>query len=275
VPSADGGRRRGVNSCLYECTVMHHRVSPKVHHFEHRLFMFYFDLDELEMLSKKTPLFSHNRKNLYAFRDDDHEPAGAGPLRNRLITFLKTQDITLEADTRIMLLTLPRVAGYVFNPISVYFCFNRAGEKICAVAEVGNTYREMKLYVLNQDTLANGAFSQSLAKLFYISPFSNLDLKLEFQLYPPTEKLQIRVDEYDGEKNIFASTLTGRRAELTGGALFWFTLKYPLITLKVIFLIHWQALRLWLKRVPYHAKAANVSLQREVLRPHVTLTQIK
>lgn len=264
-----------MNSCLYECSVMHHRLSPKVHHFDHRLFMLYLDLDELEAVTRKVFLFSHGRKNLYSFHDADHEPSGEGSLKKRLVNFLQQQNITFDPAGRIMLLTLPRVAGYIFNPISIYYCFDRAGEPVCAVVEVGNTYREMKLYVLGRDTLKNAAFSKLIPKFFYISPFSSLELKLDFQLRLPQDKLQIRVDEYDGEKNIFASTLTGRCAELTNGNLFWFTLKYPLITLKVIFLIHWHALRLWCKGVPYHAKAANVSLQQEVLRPHASLAQSK
>ncbi len=261
-----------MNSCLYECSVMHHRFAPKAHHFQHDIFMFYLDLDELDSVAKKILLFSHNRKNVYSFCDQDHEPAGQNPLKQRVLNFLQKSGIELNSSARIMLLTLPRVLGYVFNPISIYYCFDSAGEPICSVAEVGNTFREMKLYLLSPDELdANETFQKIVPKHFYVSPFSSLDLNFDFKLKIPVEKLAIKVDDLDGDEKVLITTLTGKRAELTNQNLLWLTIKFPLVTLKVIFLIHWHALRLWLKRIPFYRKAANAPLQREVLRPHSTL----
>ncbi len=262
-----------MNSCLYECSVMHHRFSPKVHHFEHRIFMFYLDLDELDTVAQQNILFSRNRRNIYSFRDDDHEPAGQNPLKERILNFLWQNGIYLGAGGSVRLLTLPRVFGYVFNPVSIYYCFNEAGKPVCSVAEVGNTFREMKLYLLGREQLgADDTFSKVVPKHFYVSPFSNLTLNFDFKLKIPGDDLNIQIDDRDEDKKILISTLAGKRVELTNRALFGFTLKYPLITLKVIFLIHYQALRLWLKRVPFYRKAQNFALQREVLRPHSTLT---
>jgi len=245
-----------MNSCLYQCSVMHHRFAPKVHHFQHDIFMFYLDLDELDLVAKKVLWFSRNRKNLYSFRDADHEPAGESPLKERILDFLRRQGIDLGPFSRVMLLTLPRMLGYIFNPISIYYCFDSQGKPVCTVAEVGNTFREMKLYLLGREDLgAGGAFNKIVPKHFYISPFSRLDLSFDFKLKIPGDKLDVKIDDRDGYEKVLITTLTGLRAELNNRNLCWFTFKYPLVTLKVIFLIHWHALWLWLKGVPFHRKA--------------------
>lgn len=258
------------NSCLYECQVMHLRLSPKKHGFVYDVFMFYLDLDELDALSARFFLFSRNRFNLYAFRDDDHLRLTAATLKENIREYLGKNGVRFEKG-RIMLLTNLRTLGYVFNPVSFYFCFDEQDRPVCAIAEVGNTFREMKPFLIGVESMAaNGAFRQTDAKYFYVSPFAALDLNFEFQLGIPGDKLDIRIDSRADEK-VIVSSLTGRRAELGGWNLFWFSVKYPLITLKVIFLIEWNALLLYLKGVPYHRKAENPSMQRGVHHPHSSL----
>jgi len=262
-----------MNSCLYECSVMHHRLAPKEHHFRYRIFLFALDLDELDAVAREVPLFSRNRSNLYAFRDRDHLTLAGGEAastRENLITYLAQHDIPFPADGRITLVTLPRVFGYIFNPVSFYFCHDATGAPLCAVVEVGNTFGEMKPYLL-RELSGETAFRLLTPKHFYVSPFSSLDLAFDFKLRIPGEQLEIHIDDREGERRVLLSALTGKRAPLTTAQLAWFTLKYPLITLKVILLIHWHALLLWRRRLPWHRKTDRRDLQRDVLRPHASL----
>jgi DUF1365 family protein len=260
-----------MNSCLYECSVMHLRLEPKVNKFRYRIFMFALDLDELDSL--RVPGFSRNRWNLYTFRDRDHltlPGLETASLRENLSAWVENHGIRLPVGGRIMLVTLPRVLGYIFNPVSFYFCSDAAGAPLCAVVEVGNTFRELKPYLLPAPE-SDGRFRLVTPKHFYVSPFSALDLCFDFKLRVPGETLDIHIDDRAGERPVLLSALTGQRAPLTTARLLWFTLKYPLITLKVIALIHWHALLLWLRRLPWHRKAANTDLQRDVFHPHPSI----
>src|SRR5579863_6579215 len=139
----------GLNSCLYECVITHRRRQPKAYAFEHRIMMLYADLDELDTIHRRTRLLSLERANLYSFRDADYFPTGAaGALKSRVGAFLRERGIDFAAASRVRLLTLPRILGYIFNPISIYFCSDAQDTALCAIAEVGNTYRESKLFLL-------------------------------------------------------------------------------------------------------------------------------
>ena len=256
---------------------MHQRLAPRRYALRHSLFMLYLDLDEIGPLAQRLRLFSRNRWNLYSFHDADHLPergtAGV-PLRARLVRYLAAQGMALPPQARIRLLTLPRIAGYVFNPISVYFCFEHAeGAPLCAIAEVGNTFGEHKLYLLPRPSPEDGSlFTLRVPKHYYVSPFSSLTLQFDFHLRAPGDALRLRIDDFDGERRVLRSGLRGQRRALGDARLAWYGLKYPLLTLKVIGLIHWHALRLWLRGVPWYRKSDSPHLQREVLQPHRTLT---
>jgi DUF1365 family protein len=264
APTSAGNLR----SCLYECEVMHHRLAPKQNRFNYKIFLFCLDLDEIPAVCKKTKGFSHNRFNLYSFRDRDHlTVTDGGSVKENLAAYLDRHGLNFPENGRAILLTLPRVLGYIFNPVSFYFCFDAGGHPLCAVAQVGNTFGEMKPYLLATPG-ADGVFRLRTPKHFYVSPFSSLDLEFDFKLRIPGEHLEIHIDDWQGRSQMLLSALTGTRVPLTTARLAWLTLKFPLVTLKVIILIHWQALLLWLKRLPYHSKAANAHLQRDVLNPH-------
>src|SRR6201996_4110598 len=259
-----------MNSCLYKAKVMHHRLEPRRHRFHYSVFMFYLDLSEIGELSRRMRWMSHNRFNLFNFRDRDHLqlPAGAPETgqttREQLTTYLATQQVRLGKG-RVMLLTNLCTLGYQFNPVSFYFCYDEDGRPLCSVVEVGNTFREIKPYFLGGDRLTGNKFRSEAAKYFYVSPFIDMDTVFDFDLDLPDEKFNIRINDYDKTgKRFFISTLNGTRKALTDANLLLYFFSFPLITLKVIALIHWQALRLWLKKLPYHKKEDRKDLQREV-----------
>ena len=276
-----------MKSCLYECEVMHARFEPRAHRFSYRIFLFALDLEEIPELARKLTLFSAGRSNLYSFRDRDYRPLGerqhlpASPeapspqeadLRQRVETYAAANGVDISGG-RVLLVTLPRVFGYLFNPVSFYFCRDRDGRPLGAIAEVTNTFREMKPFFVPADPAdaARGVFRLRVPKQFYVSPYSDVAVAFDFHLRLPGDQLAIRIDDYVGEERTLTSTLAGPRRALTTGRLAWFTLKYPLLTLRVISLIHWHALLLWAKRVPWFAKAARAADQRDLYRPHSSL----
>lgn len=277
-----------VRSSLYECSVMHHRFAPKSHRFAYRIFMLAIDLDELDTLGRSNPLLSVNRRNFYSFREGDYlpttekihnsetkdSPQGGVGLKSRVSAYLAERGVQLPGG-RVVLVTLPRVAGYLFNPVSFYFCYDASGKPSAAIAEVTNTFKEMKSYFLGTGsvsaTTGETTFECRIPKFFYVSPFSDVDVAFDFRLKDLGETLSIRIDDYKGEDRTLTSTLTGRRSPLTTSRLAWCTLKYPLITLKIIALIHVHALALHLKKVPWFAKAARPADQRALYRPHASI----
>ncbi len=259
-----------LRSCLYECSVFHRRLVPKRHEFLYRVFYFLIDLDELSRIDSSLHLLKVNRPGLYSFLESDHISHGSPSVRGSILRYLLDQGIT-EPVGRIRLLTLPRVLGYVFNPISIYFCDRPDGTPMVSVAEVGNTFGEWKPYLVPLS--ADGTFRARLVKHFYVSPFSDLDLEFDFRFHLPDENLRIFIDDYRGEERELLSTMTGRRLPLTDANLLRLSLQYPLLTLRVILGIHWHALRLWLKGLPARRKEADPQLQQGIHRPHKSLAK--
>lgn len=274
-----------MKSCLYECSVMHARFTPRRHRFAYRVFFLAVDLDELAQLPRRLALFSHNRANLYSIHDRDFlpvdeppHPGGPAPaaprraadLKAKVAAFAARHGVDLAGGS-VLLVTFPRIAGYLFNPVSFYFLRDREGRPTGAIAEVTNTFREVKPYFLPAAPAARGTFRLRVPKHFYVSPFSDVDVAFDFQLQSPGDTLRVRIDDYAGEQRTLTSTVAGPRRELTGARLAWFTLKYPLLSLRIITLIHWHALLLWLKRVPWFPKAARAADQRALYRPHASL----
>jgi DUF1365 family protein len=262
----------GWRSCLFEGSVVHRRFHPKAYQFRHGLFFMSLDLDEVDALSREVAGFSRNGFDLYSFRDSDHFPFESGDFKSRVRRYAEERGVALGGDARVLLVTLPRVLGYIFNPVSFIFCFNGEGEPRCALAEVGNTFGENKVYWMGEAE-EGGVFRLRAPKHFYVSPFSDLELEFEFWMRVPGEDLEIRIDDMRGDQRVLSSVLSGKRREFSAANLLLMTLKYPLVTLRVIGLIHWHALRLWAKRLPFFRKADRPDLQRGVYRPHDSLVR--
>lgn len=251
-------------SCLYECTVMHRRLHPRRHEFVYRIFLFLLDLEEIPNLTRDVPILSAGEPNLYSLQNGDYFQFHSRGLRANLETFLETQNISTRP-ARIRLLTLPRLLGYTFNPISIFFCFDSENRPLTSVVQVGNTFGELKPYLVPLDESGTG-FHMRVPKNYYVSPFSPLDLSFDFDFRNPGATLRIAIDEYQGDQKILISTLTGKRTELTTSNLARLSLAFPLVTLKVIFLIHWEALRLWLKGIPFRIKESHAEQQKHAFR---------
>ncbi len=249
---------------------MHHRLEPKQHRFHYNVFMFYVDLDELEEISKKILLVSINRFNIFSFRNKDHlqlpkdAPDKQKNTKEHVLQWLKEQQVVLN-EPKLMLLTNFCTFGYQFNPVSFYFVYEK-GQLHCVVAEISNTYREMKPYLLGKECFRDGEFKMRTTKYFYVSPFIDHDADFDFAVKEPGEKLNIRIDDHKDGSRIFLSTLTGDKKRLTNARLWWYAMRFPLITLQVIGLIHWNAFRLWLKKIRYFKKEDHKDLQRGVYK---------
>ena len=274
---------------------MHARFLPKPHRFVYRIFMIAVDLDELPALDRRLHLFSFNRPNLYSFRETDFLPtteslhnqspptqyhligdtlSAAPSLKARVLAYLAVRGVDLGPGGRIELVSLPRILGYLFNPVSFYFCYDRTGTCVASIAEVTNTFHEMKPFFLGPQTknAATASFHLRTPKHFYVSPYSDVDVDFDFNLRVPAGRLSVQIDDYIGADRTLTSSLAGPARPLTDAALAWFLFKYPFLTLRVIALIHWHALLLHLKKIPWFAKAARPADQRDLYRPHASLS---
>jgi len=238
-------------SALYEGLVTHQRLRPRRHRFQYRVFAMLLELDELPTLGLK--LFRYNRAGLFSFQDKDH---GDGrDLQAWLDGLLAQKGIVAKGSRRV--LCYPRIMGYVFNPLSVWFCDDAQGRLAAIIYEVHNTYEERHAYVLpvGADT---ALVQHGCTKDFYVSPFLSRDCSYAFRIRPPGEDVAIVVHEEEAGAPILDAGFAGRRRALSDGALARMLLVYPLMTLKVVAAIHFEAVRLMLKgmrRYPHAPKA--------------------
>lgn len=235
---------------LYVGKVMHARLKPKPHRFVYRVFSLLIDLDRLEEADEASPLFSVGRFNLVGFRESDHGAPGGGPLGAQIRRTLAAGGVDLLGG-RILLLCYPRILGYVFNPLATYWCYGADGALKAVVYEVTNTFGERHAYVapVRPAELGPAGLRQERDKLMYVSPFIDMGMAYAFRLRPPGDNVRLRILERDAAGPILSATFAGERRPLNTSALVRLCTTLPLMTLKVIGAIHWEALRLWLKGI--------------------------
>lgn len=245
-----------MKSAIYEGRVRHRRFSPVPHAFSYRLFMMYVDLDELPTVFKNRWFWSVDRTNLASLKRRDHVGDRSIPL-DEFIRQLVEARTGQRPDGPIRLLTHLRYFGYVFNPVSFYFCYDRsAGRVDTIVAEITNTpWGERHCYVLGADhNRASGKRKHyRFDKVFHISPFIDMDVVYDWRFTEPASQLAIHMENLRDGRPFFDATMRLERRELSGPSLARVLVQYPLMTAKIISAIHWQALRLWIKGVPFFA----------------------
>lgn len=246
-----------MKSALYVGTVMHARRSPHDHVFRYPVYMALLDLDELPLLDRRLRLFGWNRRAVTSFYDADHIDVHA---------VLAEHGVTLDDGGSIQVLTNLRVLGYVFNPVSFWWCRRADGSLACIVAEVNNTFGERHPYVLlpaeSGETLGRVVFETE--KRLHVSPFMPMDQAYTWWFSEPGDRLSVRMDVHEAGNRDFHATLTARRLPLTAASLRSVLARYPLMPARVLGRIHWQALRLWLKRTRFYRKPPFVPGQGSV-----------
>jgi DUF1365 family protein len=226
---------------------MHRRLRPRRHEFRYRAFWLLLDLDELAALSSHLRLFSHNLPNLFSLYDTDHGDGTVTTLRLQIERQLAGASVDIKSGA-IKLLCMPRTFGYSFNPLSVYFCHDENGELAALIYQVHNTFGERHSYVIPVQRNAD-AVDQHCEKCFYVSPFMEMELQYKFWAKLPDEDVTIAIHAQDRHGIVFAAALAGSREEFSDWRLMCALLRVPLVTIKVIAAIHWEALRLWLKGI--------------------------
>jgi uncharacterized protein len=246
-----------MNSCLYNGWVRHRRRAPTENRFTYRMFMVYLDLEELPDLFRGVPFWSSRRPALAWFKRGDYLGSADTPL-DESVRDLVASRLQRRPAGPIRLLTHLRYFGYCFNPVSFYYCFDAAGERVeTIVAEITNTpWGERHQYVLDVREIRGQMNRFQFDKRFHVSPFMPMNMQYDWRFNDPASRLLVHMENFRDGEAVFDATLVLKRQAMSAGSLLWALVSYPLLTLKVVAAIHWQALRLWLKRTPFHPHPA-------------------
>ena len=237
-----------MTSSIYNGTVIHKRFKPKVHFFKYKVFSLLIDLSELNVLEKKINFFSHNSFNLISFFDKDHGERDGSSLIDWVKKNLKENNITFE-DIKIKLLCYPRILGYVFNPLSVFYVYDKKDDLISILYEVKNTFGEQHTYIFKVKN--NNILQHSCSKKFHVSPFIEMNCNYFFKILKPGEKISVIIDQYQSNEKLLYASQDGKRVDFTSIELIKSYLKHPLMTFKIISAIHFEAFKLWAKGIKF------------------------
>ncbi len=253
-----------LHSAIYTGHVAHERVRPKRHRLRYNVYSLLLDLDELEELDRRFTVFGYNRRGLLSFHDSDHGPATGEPLRPWVETRLNEAGVQWDGG-RIRLLCYPRILGYVFNPLSVYFCYRRDGMLAAILYEVCNTFHERHTYVIPANQTDQEVIRQNCQKQLYVSPFLAVEGDYQFRIRPPERNVNIAIRQSNADGPLLTATFDGERVALTRRSLIGCLARFPLLTFKITAAIHWEALLLLLKglRVFPH-KPTSAAIQSSV-----------
>ena len=241
-----------MTSSIYNGTVIHKRFKPKTHFFKYSVFSLLIDLSELDYLNNKIKFFSCNKFNLVSFYEKDHGNRDGSSLVSWVKKNLEDNNINTEK-VKIKLLCYPRILGYVFNPLSVFYIYNENEKLVSILYEVKNTFGEQHTYIFKVDSDQN-LYQHNCSKKFHVSPFIEMNCKYFFRLLKPGEKISVIIDQYQTDEKILYASQDGQRVDFNTKELIKSYLKHPLMTFKIISAIHFEAFKLWLKGIKFIKK---------------------
>ena len=243
-------------SSIYNGKVIHKRFKPKEHFFKYSVFSLLIDLSELNQLDKEIKFFSFNKFNLISFYEKDHGSRDGSSLVAWVKKNLEANNIHFK-DVKIKLLCYPRIFGYVFNPLSVFFIYNSNEKLISILYEVKNTFGEQHTYIFKVEDDVK-LFQHNCSKKFHVSPFIEMDCNYFFRILKPEDKMSVIIDQYQANEKILYASQDGKRVDFNSKELLKSYLKHPLMTFKIISAIHFEAFKLWTKGIKFIKKKLKI-----------------